>query len=112
MNNVKHLIAAPLELMSAVGANAHDVLDKQLVVAVVKYLIVDVLQPQATELAVRPVHHETVALRSPTWILEWRADKQRAIVGVDLVMAIADPPAGNELPETLEIPAGLVAVIW
>src|SRR5262245_66416334 len=55
---------APLEFVRAVGAQADDVLEEDLIVGRVRArLVLRVLEPDAAELARAPVHHDGVAGR-------------------------------------------------
>src|SRR6266513_3466554 len=105
-----------LEPVRAVRAEAHDVLEKELVVGLAQARVVArELQPDAAELARVPVHHHRVALRVVA--AEDREIRCAQRAGVDQpdfrrarikpVIAVADPPLRQELVDALQIPARL-----
>src|SRR6266403_1511459 len=107
------------ELVRAVRAQAHDVLEKELVVGLVEArVIARELQPDAAELARVPVHHHRVALRVVT--AEDREIRRAQRAGVDEpdvrgarikpVIAVAEAPLRQELVHALQIPSRLPAV--
>ena len=88
------------------GAQAHDVLDKPLIVCFGLRLIAGVLQAPAAELAVGIVDHHAVAFGGMTLAVQHGAGKYRTgVISFELVMAHADPPAGYELIDSLRVPA-------
>src|SRR4051812_11491373 len=98
------------------GAEADDVLEEDLVVGLAQARIVArELQADAAELARAPVDHGGVPLRvvaAEDWEIR---DGQRARIDqaerrrarIQLVVAVAEAPLGNELIHALQIPAGL-----
>src|SRR6267143_1966306 len=105
-----------LEPVRAVRAEAHDVLEKELVVGLVKArVIARELQPDAAELARVPVDHRRVALR-PVGLQdrEIRRAQRTGIHQSDVrrarikpVVAVAEAPLRQELIHALQIPARL-----
>src|SRR5467141_4715227 len=106
------------ELVRAVRAQAHDVLEKELVVGLVEpRVIARELQPDAAELARVPVDHRRVAL----WPValqdrEIRRAQRTGIHQPDIrrarikpVIAVADAPLRQELVHALQIPSRLPA---
>src|SRR6266480_6132353 len=107
-----------LEPVRAVRAEAHDVLEKELVVGLVEPRVVPrELQPDAAELARVPVHHYCVALRAVAAEDREIRRAQRARVNqpdvrgarIKPVIAVADPPLRQELVDPLQIPSRLAA---
>src|SRR6267143_845001 len=107
------------ELVRAVRAQAHDVLEKELVVGLVEPRVVArELQPDAAELARVPVDHRRVALRVvATEDREIRRAQRAGIHQPDArrarikpVVAVAEAPLRQELVHALQIPSRLAAV--
>src|SRR6267143_3679858 len=104
------------ELVRAMRAQAHDVLEKELVVGLVEPRVVArELQPDAAELARIPVDHRCVALRAVG--LQDREIRRAQRAGVDEpdvrrariepVVAVAEAPLRQELVHALQIPSRL-----
>src|SRR5882724_13136111 len=101
------------ERVRAVRAQAHDVLEEDLVVGLVHARVVArKLQPDPAEFARAPVDHQRVLLRL---VAGEAGEARRSIDGrrsrVDLIVAITRAPHGDELIHALHIPAGLLGVI-
>src|SRR5882762_9651645 len=108
-----------LEPVRAMRAEAHDVLEKELVVGLVEPRVVArELQPDAAELARIPVHHHRVALRVvAAEDREIRRAQRTGIHQPDIgrarikpVVAVAEAPLRQELVHALQIPSRLAAV--
>src|SRR6267142_562376 len=107
------------ELVRAVRAQTHDVLEKELVVRLVEPRVVArELQPDAAELARVPVDHRRVALR-PVGLQDREICRaQRAGIHqpdvrrarIKAVVAVAEAPLRQELVHALQIPSRLPAV--
>src|SRR6267143_2519270 len=104
------------EPVRAMRAEAHDVLEKELVVGLVEPRVVPrELQPDAAELARIPVHHHRVALRVVAAEDRKIRCAQRAGVEepdvrrarIKPVIAVANAPLRQELVHALQIPARL-----
>src|SRR6266404_1936799 len=107
------------ELVRAMRAQAHDVLEKELVVGLVEPRVVArELQADAAELARIPVDHRRVALRPVG--LQDREIRRAQRAGIDEpdvrrarikpVVAVAEAPLRQELVHSLQIPSRLPAV--
>src|SRR4051812_14120453 len=103
-----------LEPMRAVGAEADDVLEEDLVVGLAQARVVArELQADAAELARAPIDHHGLPLRVVA--AEDREIRRRARAGIDqaerrragieLVIAVAGAPLRNELIHALQVPA-------
>src|SRR5690606_29698985 len=98
--------------MRAVRADAHGVLQPELVVVARTRLVARVLQAQTTELAVGPVDHEAQTL----WIVvgksEARSRKSNSrVVHRQGVETAAEAPLGKRLVNALRVPSTLVDVV-
>ena len=102
--------------MSAVGAQAHDVLKEDLIVGCIRTrAILGVLQPEAAEFGRRIIDHRggssRMIIRQLREVAGVQTSAEHGRSGIEPIMAQAGAPAGYELIDTLQIPAGLCVAI-
>lgn len=99
--------------MCAVCADAHDVLqDNLVIVLIIGQLLAVVLETNTGKLAIRPVHHAGGRPRVMAAIVQGAADKtSRSIASIKLAVSRPDTPLRKKFVYALRIPAALMVVI-